>query len=47
MRAMFSREGTVIPFLGLLKMIAIIIIFSLIYYKYIEKLLYRRAIKWK
>ncbi len=42
-RAIFTDEE--LPFLGLLAIVVITILFSLTYYKYIEKPLYHRAIK--
>ncbi len=45
LRAFFMGEGILLPLLGLFSIIFISVVFSLLYYKYIEKPLYNRAIK--
>lgn len=45
-RAIFTQSGIVTPLLGLLTILVTSIIFSLLYYKYIEKPLYRKAISY-
>ncbi len=47
LRGFFSSEGVVLPLIGLFVMIALTVIFSLLYYQKIEKPVYQKAIRYK
>jgi len=47
LRQLFNSDGTLIPLLGLLLIMFISIVFSVIYYKCIEKPVYKKSIKFK
>jgi len=47
LRGFFSSEGVVLPLVGLFVMIALSVIFSLLYYQKIEKPVYQKAIRYK
>jgi peptidoglycan/LPS O-acetylase OafA/YrhL len=45
LRAFFTSEGYIMPLVGWLVMISIVIIFSMIYYKKVERPIYQKAIR--